>query len=273
MKNLTYAIQTLLITSFGFITGDTRTTLFAFDIFNDKVSLLRAKIRKYPTKWVRQGQVAVLLIAVIATSCSLNKTKKGAIIGTAGGAAIGAVVGKATGNTVLGAVIGGAVGGTAGVLIGKKMDKQAEEIQKQVPGAKVERVGEGIVIEFSEKILFDYSKSDLKSEARNNLNKFITILQKYPDTNIEIQGHTDSKGSDAYNQTLSEKRASAAQSYLTSNNISSSRITTRGFGESAPKVDNDTEEHRAENRRVEFLIAANEKMKAEAKTEAEKSGK
>ena len=270
MKNLIYSSQALIITLVGFLTGDTRTTIFAFDIFSQKTDLLAVKMRQYRTKWTHQGRIAVFLFAVVATSCSLNKTKKGAIIGTTGGAAIGAVIGKASGNTALGAIIGGAVGGTAGALIGRKMDKQAEEIQKEVPGVKVERVGEGIVIEFSEKILFDYNKSDLKSDARNSLDKFIVILRKYPDTNIEIQGHTDSKGSEAYNKTLSEKRAFSAQNYLSNNNISGSRIITRGMGEGSPKVDNDTEEHRAENRRVEFLIAANDKMKTEAKTEAEK---
>ena len=105
MKNLIYSTQTLIITLVGFLTGDTRSTLFAFDIFSQKADLLALKMRQYRTKWTHQGRIAVLLFAVIATSCSLNKTKKGAIIGTTGGAAIGAVVGKANGNTVLGAII------------------------------------------------------------------------------------------------------------------------------------------------------------------------
>ncbi|MEP7195932.1 MAG: OmpA family protein [Saprospiraceae bacterium] len=206
--------------------------------------------------------ILMLLIIFIAGACkTMNKTKKGAIIGTAGGAAMGAVVGKASGNTVLGAIIGAAVGGTTGVLIGKKMDKQAEEIRNEVPGVKVERVGEGIIIEFNEKILFDFAKYDLKSESKNSLNKFITVLNRYPETNIEIQGHTDSKGSTSYNKTLSKNRAKATENYFIANNISGKRINIRGMGEKYPKVDNTSEDNRAENRRVEFLVSANEKMK------------
>ena len=123
----------------------------------------------------------------------MNKAQKGAVIGTATGGAIGAVVGKATGNTALGAVIGAAVGGTTGAIIGNKMDKQAEEIKNTVPDAKVERVGEGIVVEFSSNVLFGFDKAELSSDAKTNLDKLVTVLNTYPDTNIELQGHTDSK--------------------------------------------------------------------------------
>ncbi|MEP7195925.1 MAG: OmpA family protein [Saprospiraceae bacterium] len=216
---------------------------------------------------IAQFSLLILLI-IIAGSCkTMSKTKKGAVIGTAGGAALGAVVGKASGNTVLGAIIGAAVGGTTGVLIGKKMDKQAEEIKNEVPGVKVERVGEGIIIEFNEKILFDFAKYDLKSESKNSLNKFITVLNRYPETNIEIQGHTDSKGSTSYNNTLSKNRAQSTENYLVMNNIVSNRIHVKGMGEKYPKVDNTSEINRAENRRVEFLITANENMKQDAKKE------
>jgi outer membrane protein OmpA-like peptidoglycan-associated protein len=204
-------------------------------------------------------------LCILLSSCGpMNKTKKGAIIGTAGGAAVGGIIGRASGNTALGVIIGGAVGGTAGVLIGKKMDKQAEEIKKEVPGAKVERVGEGIVVEFTSRILFGFDRSDLMSEAETNLKNLVTVLNKYPDTNIEIQGHTDNKGTDEYNMSLSEKRAGAVSSFLKSHDIKSSRISLKPFGESAPKYTNETEEGRAQNRRVDFLITANEKMKADA---------
>jgi outer membrane protein OmpA-like peptidoglycan-associated protein len=207
--------------------------------------------------------------ALLLTSCkSMNKTQKGAVIGTAGGAAAGAVVGKAAGNTALGAIIGATVGGVTGAVIGRKMDKQAEEIKKQVPEAKVERVGEGIVVEFNSKILFGFDKSDLTSSAESNLNDLVTILNKYPDTDIEIQGHTDNVGTPEYNQGLSERRAGSVSSYIRSKGINSSRISIKRFGESAPKYSNDTEEGRAQNRRVDFLITANEKMKAEAKKES-----
>ena len=213
--------------------------------------------------------VAFIILLTLAIGCkSLNKTQKGAAVGTAGGAAVGAVIGKASGNTALGAIIGATVGGVTGAVIGRKMDKQAEEIKNEVPGAKVERVGEGIVVEFSDKILFAYDRADLSNAAENNLNKLADVLKKYPDTNIEIQGHTDNKGSDEYNLRLSERRANSVATYLRAKGILSSRVTTKGYGESAPKNANDTEAGRAENRRVDFLITANEKMKQEAGKEA-----
>jgi outer membrane protein OmpA-like peptidoglycan-associated protein len=206
---------------------------------------------------------------VLLSGCkSLNKTQKGAAIGTAGGGAAGAVIGRASGNTALGAIIGAAVGGVTGAVIGRKMDKQAEEIKKEVPGAQVERVAEGIVVEFNDKVLFQVAKSDLSAAAQNNLDNLSQILAKYPDTNIEIQGHTDSDGTNAYNKKLSERRASAVASYLREKGVSSGRIVTKGFGETAPKYGNDTEDGKSQNRRVEFLITANEKMKNEAKQEA-----
>jgi len=209
-------------------------------------------------------------ILILSGCASWNKTQKGAVIGTAAGGGMGAVIGKVTGNTALGAIIGAAVGGATGAVIGHKMDKQAEEIKKTVPDAKVERVGEGIVVEFSSNVLFGFDKSALSPDAKTNLNKLVTVLNSYPDTDIELQGHTDSKGSEAYNQTLSGNRAGAVSVYLSSQGISSSRVTTKGFGESVPKYDNNTETGRSKNRRVEFLITANEKMKAEAEKAAVK---
>lgn len=211
----------------------------------------------------------ILSTALILSSCaSWNKTQKGAVVGTAAGGAMGAVIGKASGNTAMGAIIGAAVGGTSGAIIGHKMDKQAAEIKKTVPDAKVERVGEGIVVEFSSNVLFGYDKSNLSSDAKMNLDKLVKVLNNYPDTDIELQGHTDSEGSDNYNQNLSVKRARSVSGYLKSQGISNSRLDILGFGETAPKYDNDTEYGRSQNRRVEFLITANEKMKAEAKDQA-----
>lgn len=213
----------------------------------------------------------VFSAAIIFSGCaSWNKTQKGAAAGTAAGGAAGAVIGRASGNTALGAIIGAAVGGASGALIGRQMDKQAEEIKKSVPGAKVERVGEGIVVEFDGNVLFDFNKSSLSDDAKSNLDKLVIVLNTYPDTDIEIQGHTDSKGSVAYNQNLSVQRARSVSGYLTNNAINSNRLTVKGFGESLPKYDNDTESGRAKNRRVEFLITANEKMKAEAEKNSSK---
>jgi outer membrane protein OmpA-like peptidoglycan-associated protein len=219
--------------------------------------------------YAKKLTTGILAFAIVMSSCkNMNKTQKGAAIGAGGGAAIGAVIGKATGNTALGAILGATVGGVTGAVIGRKMDKQAEEIKNEVPGAKVERVEEGIVVEFNNQILFGFDKSDLGASAKGSLDELVTILNKYPDTNIEIQGHTDDTGTDSYNMGLSERRAVSVANYLRSHNIGSARITTKGFGESAPKYDNSTENGRSQNRRVEFLITANEKMKADAKKEA-----
>lgn len=216
----------------------------------------------------------VAVTILLFSSCkSMNKTQKGAVLGTAGGAAAGAVIGKVAGNTALGAIIGATVGGITGAVIGRQMDKQAEEIKKNNPNAKVERVGEGIVVEFNDKILFGFDRSDLSAGAMTNLDKVVEVLKKYPDTDIEVQGHTDSKGTDKYNLSLSQRRATSVSGYLSKQSVVSSRLTTKGFGENAPKYNNDTEDGQSQNRRVEFLITANEKMKADAKQESEKSGK
>ncbi|MHC1733290.1 MAG: OmpA family protein [Bacteroidales bacterium] len=222
-------------------------------------------------KKINIGLVLVLAATVMLAGCaSMNKTTKGAVVGTAAGGAMGAVIGKAAGNPALGAIIGATVGGATGAIIGREMDKQAAEIEQTVPDAKVERVGEGIVVEFSSAVLFGFDQSDISAEAKANLDKLVKVLNAYPDTNIEVQGHTDSKGSETYNQTLSVKRSTAVSDYLAANQITTNRITTKGFGETLPEYDNETEEGRAQNRRVEFLITANEKMVAEAAAEAEK---
>lgn len=218
-------------------------------------------MKQYTQKLV----IALFSFAILFSSCkSMNRTQKGAVIGAAGGTVIGGIIGKATGNTALGAIIGASVGGVTGAVIGKKMDKQAEEIKNEVPGAKVERVGEGIVVEFSSAVLFGFDQSNLAGSAQNTLQDLIKILNKYPDTDLEIQGHTDNTGTDKYNQALSERRASTVANYLTANGVSLERVKTIGYGKSNPRYTNDTPEGRSQNRRVEFLITANEKMKAEA---------
>ena len=203
--------------------------------------------------------------AIIAAGCNtMNRTQKGAVIGAAGGGTIGAVAGRALGNTAMGAIIGAAVGGAAGAVIGRKMDKQAEEMEKVLGDAEVKRVGEGIVIEFKDKILFGFDQSTLGATAQGSLNKLTDVLKRYPDTNIEVIGHTDDKGTDNYNQRLSERRAVSVANYLRSNGIASSRVVTKGMGESDPKVANDSDANRAENRRVEFVITANRKNKSDS---------
>ncbi|KAA2244659.1 OmpA family protein [Chitinophaga agrisoli] len=213
--------------------------------------------------------VAIALSATLLFGCKtwqgMDNTKKGAVIGVGGGAATGAVIGKVAGNTALGAIIGAAVGGTAGVLIGKKMDKQAQEIKNEVPNATVERVGEGINVTFASGVLFGFDKSDLAATAQDNIKQLAEVLNKYPDTYVRVEGHTDDKGTDEYNMGLSERRANAVAAFLRAQGIAANRVQPFWYGESQPKVPNDTEENRAKNRRVEFAIFANEKMKSDAK--------
>ncbi|MGB8358130.1 MAG: OmpA family protein, partial [Bacteroidales bacterium] len=214
---------------------------------------------------LRMSLIMIVSTVLILSGCaSWNKTQKGAVVGTAAGGAMGAVIGRASGNTALGAIIGATVGGATGAVIGHQMDKQAEEIKNTVPDAKVERVGEGIAVEFNSNVLFGFDKSNLSDDAKTSLDKLVKVLNSFPETNIEVQGHTDSKGSVSYNQDLSERRASAVSAYLDSKGIAANRLSIKGFGETAPKYDNSTAEGRTGKRRVEFMITANEKMKAEA---------
>jgi outer membrane protein OmpA-like peptidoglycan-associated protein len=205
-----------------------------------------------------------VLLAGVHESCGMSRTMKGTGIGAAAGGAVGAIIGKQTGNTAVGAIIGAAVGGAAGAYIGHYMDKQAEEIQADLEGAKVERVGEGIKITFDSGILFDVNKATLRAEARTNLEKLAVILNKYPDTNILIEGHTDATGTDEHNLELSRNRAGSVSNYVAGLGVDPSRFTTMGYGESQPIATNDTEEGRQQNRRVELAIMANDKLKKAA---------
>ena len=215
--------------------------------------------------------LVISLFAIVAAGCkSMNKSQKGAVIGGAGGAAVGGVVGRVMGNTAMGAIVGAAVGGVAGAVIGRQMDKQAEEIAKDMKDAEVIREGEAIVIRFKETVLFAYDRSDLNENARTNLDKLKATLLKYPETNITVIGHTDSKGTNVYNQTLSESRANAVVSYTQQNGISNARLTVIGKGETDPIATNNTAEGSALNRRVEFVITANDKMKSDAKKDTGK---
>jgi outer membrane protein OmpA-like peptidoglycan-associated protein len=185
------------------------------------------------------------------------------VIGAATGGAIGAAIGRNNGSTAVGAIAGAAVGGTVGALIGRQMDKQAQELAAEIPGAKVERVGEGILVTFDSGILFDFDSDALRGPAMENLRNLAASLQKYPRTNVMLVGHTDAVGSDSYNQRLSERRANAAASFLAANGVDRSRITAIGRGESEPVDSNDTEVGRQRNRRVEVAIFASEEYRRE----------
>ena len=168
------------------------------------------------------------------------------------------------GNTLLGAIIGAAVGGAAGAFIGNYMDKQAAEMQRDSEGAEIQRIGEGIKITFDSGILYDVDKSDLRVVSQTNLADLAKILNKYPDTNILIEGHTDSTGTDDYNMTLSRDRAQSVASYLATVEVASARFSTAGYGETQPIVTNDTAEGRQKNRRVDIAVMANDKLKKAA---------
>lgn len=214
--------------------------------------------------------IAIAATSMIATSCSkLTRTQKGAVIGSAAGGTIGALIGKKAGNTAVGAIVGGAIGGTAGAFIGRKMDRQAEEIKRTVPGAEVIKAGEGLIVKFDSGILFDFNKTDLKDNARVNLQNLAGTMKNNPETNILIVGHTDNVGSDSYNEGLSQRRAREVKQFIASQGIPNSRLNIEGRGESEPIASNDTETGRSQNRRVEIVIVANEKMKAEARAQAQ----
>ena len=221
-------------------------------------------------KFFNTTNIAAFFITstMMLTSCesvkNANNQQKGTVIGTAAGAVIGGVLGNNLGkgkNAPAGAVLGGIVGGVAGNVIGRNMDKQAKEIKETLPGAEVERVGEGIKVTMKENMVnFGFDSSDLTSAAKANLDKLAQVLKNNMDTNINIYGHTDSKGTDAYNLSLSERRAAAVKNYLVSQGVSASRMFTMGVGEKEPVASNDTDAGRAENRRVEFAITANQEM-------------
>lgn len=216
-----------------------------------------------------QKIIWILLITALALgSCkSLNKTQKGVLIGAGAGGVVGAGVGKALNNTALGAIIGATVGGVAGGIIGRRMDEQAKEIQK-IPGADVKRVGEGINVTFESGVLFATNSANLNMPAKDNLAKLTDVLNKYPDTYVRVEGHTDNTGTTDYNLGLSEKRAKEVSDYLVLKGVKADRIKTAWYGESQPKSANETEAGKALNRRVEFSIYANETMKEKAKQES-----
>ncbi|MBC7829220.1 MAG: OmpA family protein [Chitinophagaceae bacterium] len=219
-------------------------------------------------KRIKNVFLLLLAAAIISAGCkNMSKSQKGVLIGAGAGGAVGAGVGKAAGNTALGAIIGATVGGVAGGIIGRKMDKQAEEIAR-IPGAEVKRVGEGINVTFEEGVLFAYDKFNVTPNAEKKLVDLASILNKYPDTYVLIEGHTDATGSNDYNQSLSEKRAEAVSEELREKDVKTNRIKTMWYGEAQPKYSNDTEANRAKNRRVEFAIYASEELIREAKQEA-----
>ena len=222
--------------------------------------------------------LSLMLLSTIFTSCeavkNTNNTQRGAAIGAIGGAVIGGILGNNLGkggNGAMGAVLGGVIGGVAGGVIGNKMDKQAREIETALPGAQVERVGEGIKLVLGENsVRFDTNKSTLTTTAKANLDKLVPVFKSYADTDIVIYGYTDSTGSAEYNLNLSQQRAISVEKYLESKGLNMLRFKMVGMGIADPIATNDTPEGRSQNRRVEFAITANEKMVQDAQKEAGK---
>lgn len=206
----------------------------------------------------RRATALVLAAATLgsAACASMSQKERGAVIGAGAGAAIGGVIGNQTGSTARGAIIGAVVGGAAGAIIGHQMDQQAKELDQSIPGAKVERVGEGIQVTFESGLLFDFDSDRIRPDAAANFQELARSLKKFGNSNLLIVGHTDSQGDDAYNMGLSQRRANAASAYLQSQGVPASRISTSGRGESEPVATNDTEAGRQLNRRVEVAIYA-----------------
>lgn len=197
----------------------------------------------------------------------MSKTTKGGIIGAGSGAVIGGIIGNKMGNTAAGAIIGAAVGGATGAVIGRKMDKQAEELEKSMEGAKVERVGEAIRINFDSGILFAVNSAELSANAKRDIEKLAKSLKENPGTNVIIEGHTDNTGSYELNQKLSERRAQAVANYTKSLGVDGTRLQAKGYSYDQPIADNSTAEGRAQNRRVEIIIIANDELKKAAEKE------
>lgn len=210
---------------------------------------------------------AIAALAGLTSCASMNAKTKGALIGAGAGAAAGGVIGNQTGSTTRGAIIGAVVGGAAGAIIGHQMDQQALELEQNIPGAKVQRMGEGIAVMFDSGLLFDVDSDVIKGDARTNLDALAASLAKYPKSDLMIVGHTDATGSDSYNDRLSKRRAASASDYLRSHGVARG-IKVLGRGESEPIASNDSDEGRRQNRRVEVAIYASDRLRAEAEREA-----
>jgi len=208
--------------------------------------------------------IAIIMLGVVASCSSLNRTQRGASIGAGAGATVGAVIGKTAGNVALGAIIGGAVGGTAGAYIAHKMN-QVDYLDKPIPGARIVHRGDTTFVKFANAIIFDQGSIDLKPNAQTDIKNLAAALQANPQTNIAIIGHTDSLGTSEYNMDLSVKRAQSVKSALISDGIKDTRVTAIGKGSAEPDADNKTPEGRAKNRRVVIIITNSEIKERAAK--------
>ncbi len=208
--------------------------------------------------------IAITLISLMSTAAFAQqdahaKAKKGAVIGGVAGAIAGAIIhnNRGSGNAKRGAVVGGVVGAATGAIVGAMMDRQ-ERALRQIDGVDVTRTGEdSLKVTVRNDILFDFNSAGLRSSSRDELRQMADVFEKYADTTIAVQGHTDSTGTAAYNQRLSDRRANSVANYLESLGVRGSRLDAYGYGESKPKASNNTASGRQLNRRVELFVKAN----------------
>lgn len=216
-----------------------------------------------------KGFAAGTMVALLAGGCATNpdgsiewkRTTIGSLGGAAAGAGIGALVGGKS-HRGRNAAIGGLTGAVVGGGVGYYMDRQAAALKKSMPQAEVVRDADKIYVALPSGILFDTGKDALKPAAKDSLAQAAATLAA-SETNIIVQGHTDSSGSDAVNQPLSQRRASRVREFLLSKGVAGTRMTAVGYGSSRPAVPNDTEANRSLNRRVQLEISPNDKLKAE----------
>lgn len=203
---------------------------------------------------------ALSLLTVSACVTDPNTGEKKAsrtAIGAGGGALLGMLLGGVIGGKT-GRIVGAGIGGVAGGVVGYQMDKQIKELKESTAGSGVDVTpvdgGKAILVNLPDGVTFDVDSTAIKPQFRDTLDQIGQNLQQYPNSLIDVYGHTDSTGSDAYNQTLSENRARAVGNYLSMRGVSAARVRTMGFGETQPVASNDTDYGRAKNRRVEIKI-------------------
>ncbi|WP_336974117.1 OmpA family protein [Sphingobium aromaticiconvertens] len=206
------------------------------------------------------GLAAMLTTAACTTDPNtgqrqISKAAIGGIGGALGGYLLGDLVGGRRDRTEK--ILGAGIGAIAGAGVGSYMDAQERKLREQTAGSGVDviRDGDSLLLRMPSGITFAYDRADVQPQFQPTLNEVASVLAQYPKTYIDVLGHTDSDGADAYNQGLSERRASAVASYLSSHGVQSARIATRGYGETQPIASNTTEEGKALNRRVEIKIA------------------
>lgn len=212
---------------------------------------------------LRGGAMATLAVALAAGGCA-TKTGKGAAYGAAGGSAVGAGIGALAGGgsgAAIGAAVGAGVGAGTGALVGRYMDKQQKELEENVENAQIERKGDQLEVKLNSAILFDTNEAELKPEAIADLAEFAGVLKEYEQTNLVIEGHTDSTGPENLNRRLSQERAESVVRFLESRGVDGSRLKSYGYGEAKPVGSNSTVEGRTQNRRVQIVIAPSEELK------------